>query len=202
MLLQLKLFLYLCEYFGIALAPVWSVAEIATVVYFGPGYWGRTLGLVRSWDVWLFTLFVFNLASPVGNIVFTFRARIPSRKTLIYEIWNQFKYSFLTSLQWTSYSYRFSGVIMRYLFSIKVVSWGATSKEQAEDVFTDNEFRDVLVPFYGLQILISLFLYCLWSSYTWYQSVPIPEGFGGYTVFFAYFMGPIILNPNLIRLRY
>ena len=35
-------------------------------------------------------------------------------------------------------SRQFDFIELRYLFSIKVVSWGATSKEQAEDVFTDK----------------------------------------------------------------
>ena len=199
---QVKMLLYLLEYFSIAMAPLWVLAELLVILYFGPGYWKANLGLVRSWDVTIFTFFVFSIMGPAGTVAFIYRARLPSRKVLVVEMWDQVKYAFLTSIQWTSYSYRFGDVIARYMLGFKITSWGATGKEVEDDVFTDNEFRDVIVPLYSTQILWSLLVYCLWASYTWLQSIPVPEGFGVYSLTFAYFMAPFILNPNLIRLRY
>ena len=56
------------------------------------------------------------------------------------------------AIQWTAYSYRFCLVIGRYLLSLPMMQWGSTAKELDDDVFSDNEFSNVVVPVYSVQV--------------------------------------------------
>ena len=89
--MQIKMLMYLLEYFAIGCAPLFVVMEAASVLVFGPGYWHLQLGLSRSWDVSIFSFCIFSVFCPIGNIFIKFRARLVNRESLVKEVWNAYK---------------------------------------------------------------------------------------------------------------
>ncbi|KAK4445344.1 glycosyltransferase family 2 protein [Podospora aff. communis PSN243] len=113
---------YIGTYYAIGAAWIMTSVNYFLIGWFN-GYLDKYY--IDSWQVWFSIILVFN---GLGNIALaTMRYRLGER-SLIYAIWENFKWAFLLAIFLGGLSLHVSQALLAHMFEIDM-TWGATSKE-------------------------------------------------------------------------
>ncbi|KAL7621023.1 hypothetical protein AAE478_008335 [Parahypoxylon ruwenzoriense] len=187
---------YIGTYYAIAAAWI-----MTSVNYFIMGWFNGYLDkyYVDSWQVWFSIIIVFN---GLGNIALAVMRYRVGERSLMYAIYENFKWTFLLAIFLGGLSLHVSQAILAHMFEINM-TWGATSKEaefsnffiEVPKVLKKFKFSMIfsLVFIVGMIIMaVAPFVPYSWRIKDFVAILPMA------TVASSHFLLPLALNPALM----
>ncbi|KAI1453945.1 glycosyl transferase family group 2-domain-containing protein [Annulohypoxylon moriforme] len=187
---------YIGTYYAIGAAWI-----MTSVNYFIMGWFNGYLDkyYIDSWQVWFSIIIVFN---GLGNIALAVMRYRVGERTLMYAIYENFKWTFLLAIFLGGLSLHVSQAILAHMFEIDM-TWGATSKEAEFSNFF-IEVPKVLKKFKFSMLFSLLFIAGMiviavapivphnWRITDFVAILPMA------TVASSHFLLPLALNPALM----
>ncbi|KAI1087920.1 glycosyl transferase family group 2-domain-containing protein [Rostrohypoxylon terebratum] len=187
---------YIGTYYAIGAA--WIMTSIN---YFIMGWFNGYLDkyYIDSWQVWFSIIIVFN---GLGNIALALMRYRVGERTLVYAIYENFKWTFLLAIFLGGLSLHVSQAILAHMFEIDM-TWGATSKEAEFSNFF-IEVPKVLKKFkfsmlFSLLFIVGMIVMAVapivphnWRITDFVAILPMA------TVASSHFLLPLALNPALM----
>ncbi|KAI1500033.1 putative glycosyltransferase family 2 protein [Biscogniauxia marginata] len=187
---------YIGTYYAIGAAWI-----LTSVNYFIMGWFNGYLDkyYVDSWQVWFSIIIVFNGLGNVALAVMRYRV---GERSLMYAIYENFKWTFLLAIFLGGLSLHVSQAILAHMFEIDM-TWGATSKEaefsnffiEVPKVLKKFKFSMLfsLIFIVGMIILaVAPFIPVGWHITDFVAILPMA------TVATSHFLLPLALNPALM----
>ncbi|KAK0612461.1 glycosyl transferase family group 2-domain-containing protein [Bombardia bombarda] len=187
---------YIGTYYAIGAAWV-----LTSVNYFVIGWFNGYLDkyYIDSWQVWFSIIIVFN---GLGNIALAVMRYRVGERSLLYAIFENFKWTFLLAIFLGGLSLHVSQALLAHMFEIDM-TWGATSKEAEFSNFF-IEVPKVLKKFKVSMIFASIFIVGMvilaiapFVPYSWHITdfvAILPMA----TVVSSHLLLPLALNPALM----
>ena len=196
---KVNICIYMSTYMAMASAFYYVLAEGIMNILF-PSFYDDYM--VRSFDVMLTCVFIFGLTSLIGEIVLQWRLHCLSGKSMLKIIWDEIKWIPAMSIFFNSILFHMTDVSFRYFWSIPI-EWGATAKTN-EDAINVNCWKCLLgtlrvywKEYVLMSLLCASYSFCVWwFQLSFYNSWSVL----GYTI--AHMVGPIILNPYIMSLKW
>ncbi|KAI1206660.1 glycosyl transferase family group 2-domain-containing protein [Annulohypoxylon truncatum] len=187
---------YIGTYYAIGAAWI-----MTSVNYFIMGWFNGYLDkyYIDSWQVWFSIIIVFNGLGNVALAVMRYRV---GERTLMYAIYENFKWTFLLAIFLGGLSLHVSQAILAHMFEIDM-TWGATSKEAEFSNFF-IEVPKVLKKFkfsmlFSLLFIVGMVVIAVapivphnWRITDFVAILPMA------TVASSHFLLPLALNPALM----
>lgn len=187
---------YIGTYYAIGAAWI-----MTSVNYFIMGWFNGYLDkyYIDSWQVWFSIIIVFN---GLGNIALAIMRYRVGERTLMYAIYENFKWTFLLAIFLGGLSLHVSQAILAHMFEIDM-TWGATSKEAEFSNFF-IEVPKVLKKFkfsmlFSLLFIVGMIVIAVapivphnWRITDFVAILPMA------TVASSHFLLPLALNPALM----
>ncbi|KAI2465456.1 glycosyl transferase family group 2-domain-containing protein [Annulohypoxylon bovei var. microspora] len=187
---------YIGTYYAIGAAWI-----MTSVNYFIMGWFNGYLDkyYIDSWQVWFSIIIVFN---GLGNIALAVMRYRVGERTLMYAIYENFKWTFLLAIFLGGLSLHVSQAILAHMFEIDM-TWGATSKEAEFSNFF-IEVPKVLKKFkfsmlFSLLFIVGMIVIAVapivphnWRITDFVAILPMA------TVASSHFLLPLALNPALM----
>ncbi|CAJ2504576.1 Uu.00g119700.m01.CDS01 [Anthostomella pinea] len=187
---------YIGTYYAIGAAWI-----LTSVNYFIMGWFNGYLDkyYVDSWQVWFSIIIVFN---GLGNVALAIMRYRMGQRTLLYSLYENFKWTFLLAIFLGGLSLHVSQAILAHMFEIDM-SWGSTSKEaefsnffiEVPKVLKKFKFSMIfsLLFIVGMIILaVAPFVPVGWRITDFVAILPMA------TVATSHFLLPLALNPALM----
>jgi len=189
---------YLFTYFALAFSGPGSL--MAYLLYVYCDYYRQYM--VTSWEITFYCILVFTVLAPIANIVLKYRL---GQRGLLRGIKEEYMYVIITSVFWSSIGWHLCTSILRHLFSLPIV-WGATVKE-VENTNFFRELKLVWQRYAWLYVLLFLqlgLIFCI-IYVPQFHGIYDASGFVGlfplvWTIG-CHMLGPIVLNPTLMRVQ-
>ncbi|KAF7559604.1 hypothetical protein G7046_g4537 [Stylonectria norvegica] len=187
---------YIGTYYAIGAAWI-----MTGVNYFLMGWYNGYLDkyYLDSWQVWFSIIIVFN---GLGNVALAFMRYRSGERTLMYALWENFKWTFMLAIFLGGLSLHVSQALLAHMFEVDM-SWGSTSKEAEFSNFF-IEVPKVLKKF-KISMLFSLFFLTGMTILATADFVPYSWRITDFvailpmaTVTGSHFLLPLALNPALM----
>ncbi|KAI1411341.1 glycosyl transferase family group 2-domain-containing protein [Hypoxylon sp. FL1857] len=187
---------YIGTYYAIGAAWI-----MTSVNYFIMGWYNGYLDkyYIDSWQVWFSIIIVFN---GLGNVALAIMRYRTGERTLMYAIFENFKWTLLLAIFLGGLSLHVSQAILAHMFEIDM-TWGATSKEaefsnffiEIPKVLKKFKFSMLFSLFFivGMVIIaVAPFVPYSWRITDFVAILPMA------TVASSHFLLPLALNPALM----
>ncbi|KAJ3278860.1 hypothetical protein HK104_001966 [Borealophlyctis nickersoniae] len=151
--------------------------------------------LLADFEIFISVTFLFGITSPIINAVYRYRS---GTSTLLYALYDNFKWVFFFTLFFSGISMHVSFVLLGYFVGYNV-RFGVTKKEVENESFLVSLGKIICNywPMYLLSLRITagiLFLY-QWSNVDW--NIPSTVMIvAPLVMFLSHILAPILLNPS------
>jgi len=189
---------YLFTWFAIAWSGPGVVITYFLWVYF-PFYRDNYLD---GWSINLYVIVVFIVLGPIANVVLKYRL---GQRGVFRGLYEEYIYAFITSIFWSSLGWHLSTAILSHLLNLNIV-WGATVKE----VTNTNFFIEINLVWkrygwlYGVCFVVLAAVFALIfipQLGVQQHAIDLRALYVIIWVTGCHMLGPLILNPTLMRIQ-